>query len=273
MKQIKYIFLLSIIFFACDEINPVNDFSNDYTFLCILKSDQPTQKAYLYKAVNIVNINDVIPADAFILDAEIIMSDGIISSQLQVRENVPNTEEWLVYSDDSVFYGSILPNKKYDIQIKVNDEIIIGSTTTPGEFAINVPEDNTINLNKDTDKDYVGNTLVYKYRLSWSESANASHYVVYPTLIYENEGAYYKYYYLAYEPIYTADTFAVIDIPEVYPDASVIGYYPISARIVVVSVDKNYYEYNILKRDRAGLSSGYGVFGSTIVDSCIVDIR
>jgi hypothetical protein len=238
----------------------------------VLKNDQVIQNAFLYNVLNLERENYYnVVNEAFVYDAEIIMSDGIISSQLQVRRNVPNSENWLAYSDDSVFNGRILPNKKYDIQIKVNDEIIIGSTTTPGEFAINVPKDNTINLNKDTDKDYIGNTLVYKYRLSWSESANASHYVVYPTLIYENEGAYYKYYYLEYEPIYTADTFAVIDIPEVYPEW-VVGYYPISARIVVISVDKNYYEYNILKRDRAGLSSHYGVFGSTISDSCIVDI-
>ena len=161
MKQIKYIFLLSIIFFACDEINPVNDFSNSYTFLCVLKNDQVIQNAFLYNVLDIERENWYnVANEAFVYDAEIIMSDGTISSQLQVRENVPNTEEWLVYSDDSVFYGRILPNKKYDIQIKVNNEIITGSTATPGEFAINIPADNTINLNKDTDKDYISNLFV-----------------------------------------------------------------------------------------------------------------
>jgi hypothetical protein len=272
MKQIKYIFLLSIIFFACDEINIVNDFSNNYTFLCVLKNNQVTQNAYLYNILDMESDFSYNTFDNdFIRDAEIIMSDGTISSQMQVRVGLPNSES-ITYSDDSVFHGRILPNKKYDIQIKVNNEIITGSTTTPGEFAINIPINNTIDLN-DADKEYTGSSLIYKYRLSWGKSANSSHYVVYSTITYENEGEYYSNYYLQHEPIYTADTFAVIDIPEVHPSVWDVGYYPISARIVIISVDKNYYEYNILKRDRAGLSSQYGVFGSTISDSCIVDIR
>ena len=267
MKQIKYIFLLSIIFFACDEINPVNNFSNKYTFLCVLKNNQVIQTAYLYNVLDMESdfsyntfYND------FIRDAEIIMSDGTISSQMQYRGRLPSSES-ITYSDDSVFHGRILPNKKYDIQIKINDEIITGSTTTPGGFAIHIPINNTIDLDKDADKEYIGSSLVYKYRFSWGESANSSHYIVYLGAIYKNEsGSAYSF----YQTINTVDTFAVIDIPEVHPNAW--GHYPESAKIVVVSVDKNYYEYNILKRDRAGLNSGYGVFGSTIVDSCIVDI-
>jgi hypothetical protein len=67
----------------------------------------------------------------------------------------------------------------------------------------------------------------------------------------------------------------VFDIPAVTPDnwsGSVEGS-PESAEFIVISVDKNYYDYNILKRDRAGISSGYGVFGSTIMDSCFVYIK
>jgi hypothetical protein len=272
MRQIKYIFLLSIIFFACDEINPVNDFSNDYTFLCILKSDQPTQKAYLYKAVNIVNINDVIPADAFILDAEIIMSDGIISSQLQVRENVPNTEEWLVYSDDSVFYGSILPNKKYDIQIKVNNEFVTGSTTIPGEFTINRLSSDTI-LYQDTNDSY-------KYiPISWSASANSFQYLVYSTIKYRsNDGREME---RANKYTNTVNTFAKILFEPRYISYTYTGsswvvdteYHAYQIKFVVYALDKNYYDHVILSRDRAGLSAQYGVFGSMIADSYTIYVK
>jgi hypothetical protein len=254
MKQIKYIFLLSILFFACDEINPVNNRDN-FTFLCVLKNDQVTQRAYIYDVIDLdgTNMNS---SGAFVDYARITIWDGTISSRLRVYN--------YVYTDNSALHGRILPNKKYDVQIIIDDEIITGSTTTPGEFAINVPTNNTIALDKDAEKEYIGSSLVYKYRLSWSESANSSHYIVYSNI----RGS--RYY--INETIYTADTFVVLDIPEVSPDPWIGEGSPESAKFIVISVDKNYYDYNILKRDRAGINSGYGVFGSTIIDSCIVSI-
>ena len=260
MKQIKYIFLLSILFFACDEINPVNVRDN-FNFLCVLKNDQITQRAYLYDVLDLdgTNMNS---GGGFVDYARITISDGTISSRLRVYNHV--------YTDNSALHGRILPNKKYDVQIIIDDEIITGSTTTPGEFAINFPINDTIDLDKDAEKEYIGSSLVYKYRLSWSESANSSHYIVYSDI----RGIRGSGYYIS-QTIYTADTFAVFDIPAVTPDnwsGSVEGS-PESAKFIVISVDKNYYDYNILKRDRAGISSGYGVFGSTIMDSCFVYIK
>jgi hypothetical protein len=264
MKQIKYIFLLSILFFACDEINPVNTRDN-FTFLCVLKNDQVTQRAYIYDVIDLdgTNMNS---GGAFVDYARITISDGTISSRLRVDN--------YVYTDNSALHGRILPNKKYDVQIIIDDEIITGSTTTPGEFAINLPINNTIDIDKDADKENIGSSLIYKYRLSWSESANASHYMVFSDVIYRHEsgrtGGF-------RQTINTADTFALLNIPEIIPESyfDFTGYYPELAKFVIISVDKNYYDYNILKRDRAGISSGYGVFGSsiTIADSCFVCIK
>ena len=269
MKHIKYIFLLSIIFFACDEINPVNDFSNDYTFICVLKNDQPIQKAYLYKAMDIKG--DISPANAFIPDAEIIISDGMISSQLQVRNFESYNPE---YSDDSVFYGKILPNTKYDLQIKVNNEIVTGSTTTPGEFAINRPSNDTI-LYQDTNDGY---SYIH---INWSKSANSFQYLVYSTIKYRsNDGEEWEHVVntntantsFGFEPIYTYGTFQnpTLESPGEYVE---IKYYAYQVAFTVYAVDKNYYDYNILKRDRAGLSAQYGVFGSAIVASCNIYVK
>jgi hypothetical protein len=254
MKQIKYIFLLSIIFFACDEINLVNDFSKDYTFICVLKSDQVTQKAYLYKAIDIKG--DLGPANAFIPDAEIIISDDKISSQLQVYGSS--------YSDNSVFHGKILPNTRYDVQIKVNNEIVTGSTTTPGGFAINRQSNDTVYLYQ--------NATNVSYRdtpISWSESANSFRYVVYSTIIYRNNageeierpGGHHN------AVVDTSTTISFVTTYIVSTAGTRIEYYAYQIRFMVYALDKNYYDHVILSRDRAGLSAQYGVFGSMIVDT------
>ena len=255
-------FLLSIIFFACDEINLVNDFSKDYTFICVLKSDQVTQKAYFYKAIDIKG--DLDPANAFIPDAEIVISDGTISSQLQVYGSS--------YSDNSFFHGKILPNTKYDIQIKVNDEIITGSTTTPGEFTINRPSNDTVYLYKNANGSY--NDIP----ISWSESANSFRYVVYSTIRYRNNfgeeierpGIDH-----ANGLIDTSTAIYPFNDPMyiVYTAGTRIEYYAYQIRFVVYALDKNYYDHVILSRDRAGLSAQYGVFGSMIADSYTVYVK
>jgi hypothetical protein len=274
MKQIKYIFLLSIIFFSCDEINTTNDFSNDFVFLCLLKNDQPIQKAYLYNFVNMKDYNPdfYILNNDFIHDAEIIISDGIISSQLQVRE-LPisywsgDVNEY-TYSDDSVFYKKILPNKKYDLQLKVNNEIVTGSTITPGEFSINSLPD-TIYRTDD-----------YSYRISWTESNNSFQYLVFLNVTYKsNDG---ETSIVSLKVINTVDKFAIVGFPpitieiptdpiSIYPDYK--KYYQYSVEFIVVAVDKNYYDHIFLSRDRAGLSSQYGVFGSSITESCTAYIK
>ena len=268
MKHIKYIFLLTIIFFSCDEINMVNDFSKDYTFLCVLKSDQPTQKAYLYKAVD---INDVIPANVFILDAEIIISDGTISSQLQIRNSQTSYSNY-EYSDDSVFYEKILPNTKYDLQIKVNNEFVTGSTTTPGEFAINRLSSDTI-LYQDTNDGY--NYIP----ISWSASANSFQYLVYSTIKYKsNDGREIE---RVNKYTNTVNTFATILFEPRYISYTYTGsswvvdteYHAYQIKFVVYAADKNYYDHVIFSRDRAGLSAHYGVFGSAIADSCIAYVK
>jgi hypothetical protein len=282
MKQIKhiylifFIFLFSVIFFSCDEINNVNDPSKNYTFLCMLKNDQVIQKAYLYNALDLKeSMYSYSSNDAFVHNAEIIMSNGTISSQLKVRQfqyYPPYLMFDYIYSDDSVFRGKILPNTKYDIQIKINDEIITGSTIVPGEFSVNIPLNNTIELGKDANKEEMKNYTLYKYRLSWSKSANSASYVVFSTITYKNALGEFRDYYG--QSVNSVDTFAIMNIPENYGSLSYgTEYAADSAKFVVIAVDKNYHDYYFLSRDRAGISSHYGVFGSSIVDSCVVQIK
>jgi len=268
MKQIKYIFLLSIIFFSCDEINTVNDFNNDFVFLCLLTNDQAIQKAYLYNPRDAKREYNPYMFDwngDFIHNAEIIISDGIISSQLQVR-SLP-TNYWNVieytYSDDSIFYGKILPNKKYDLQLKVNNKIITGSTITPGEFSINSLQD-TIYPYQNIE------TGGYEYRISWTESNNSFQYSVFLNAMYKsNDGEERTY---GMSAINTADEFAIVGFPgKTFWNGK--EYYQYAAEFIVVAVDKNYYDYAFLSRDRAGLSSQYGVFGSCITKSCTAYIK
>ena len=301
MKHIKHIysifciFLFSVIFFSCDEINNVNDFSGKYTFLCVLKNDQVIQKAYIHYVTDLKqSLSHYSPNADFIHDAEITISDAVISSQLKVRHfytdsyigpDWPSRMYMYAYSDDSIFYGNILPNKKYDLQLKVNNEVITGSTVTPGDFSINTPINNTIEIDKDADKNDIKNFSIYKYRLSWSKSANSFGYVIYSTVIYKNiyglpSG--YPLYHGVEQTITSTDTFAIIDIYKPFPGIDVVLYpdgkklfmnYPDSAKFVVIAVDKNYHDYFFLSRDRAGISSQYGVFGSSIADSCVVQIK
>ena len=262
MKQIKYIFLLSIIFFACDEINPVNDISNDYNFLCVIKNDQAIQKAYLYKSINIEET--LISNATFIHDAEIIVSNGTIFSQLQVREFQVHYSTLLeyTYSDDSFFQGKILPNTRYDVQIKINNEIVTGSTTTPGEFTINRPSNDTLYL-------YQGVYDYYYIPVSWNKSTNSFQYLVYSIITYKsNDGKEMEDSWFGN----TADTSTTVSFQRMSISQEGIQYHAYQVKFIVYAIDKNYYDHAFLSRDRAGLSAQYGVFGSTIVDSCIVDI-
>ena len=262
MRYIKYILLLSIIFFSCDEINNVSDFSNDFTFICVLKNDQIVQRAYLYKSIGIKDF--LSPNSAFIPNAEITLSDGTLSSQLQV-----SAPEYM-YSDDSVFYGNILPNKKYDIQVKVNNEIVTGSTTAPGEFSINLSQNDTIYPYRDTDRYPSFYDRYHSYQFSWTESANSFQYLVFAVLTYRSNDGNEREFYTS--TIYTTDTVATIDFPS-HTSFNGKEHYNYLIRFIVVSIDKNYYDHLLLSRDRAGLSSQYGVFGSSIIESCVAYVK
>jgi hypothetical protein len=272
MKQIKYIFLLSIIFFSCDEINTTSDFNNGSVFLCLLKNDQPIQKAYLYNVVDVKSYLAQIGRlwfdwnNDFIHDAEIIISDGIISSQLQVREFKPNYSSFseYTYSDDSIFYGKVLPNKKYDLQLKVNNEIVTGSTITPGEFSISMSDTIYPYQNTGTGTD--------NYRISWTKSNNSFQYLVFVNVGYKsNDGETVSHF--INKDINTVDTFAIVTFPARTISRDGKEYHQYSVEFIVVAVDKNYYDHIFLSRDRAGLSSQYGVFGSSITESCTAYIK
>jgi len=168
------------------------------------------------------------------------------------------------YSDDSLFYGKILPNKKYDLQLKVNNKIITGSTITPGEFSINSLSD-TIYPYKNTETDG------YEYRISWIESNNSFQYLVFLNVTYKsNNGEEIVY---QYADINTVDTFAIVGFPRKTNSWNGKEYQQYLAEFIVVAVDKNYYDHFFLSRDRAGLSSHYGVFGSCITRSYTAYIK
>ncbi len=231
MKQIFLILLIFTVFIKCDDVTKQEKFKKEVVVNFVLYADSLKQKALLSYTQKIDEgmtsnqfINNIAPIDYAEFYINNIKLQNISTDSLKNNNkcysNFPLiTECFNYFTEDS---NAILQDKN-NLQIKVDNKIITGTTIIPGNFSIK---------------------LNHK-KLSWSSSSDAFIYRISATAINED----------LVQPFEetTFDTTITLNIKDFKPD---------TYKITVEALDKNLFNFLIKENFHAGLQNAFGVFGS-----------
>jgi len=246
MRTNKYI--IPVIFLAllvsCSLNNEVGIAENNNSVIFNIVSNRDKQKLYLYHTANVNERIDrrEISGEGygkfFIKDANIVLRNSSFTySDFLLEEDSTYSEKGFCYANSSSL--NILPNQKYSLEINFNDETVFGETTTPGNYEIISPKNNTI-IKATGDENNVA------LDISWNNSNNAKGYII--TIIEK------KMYGNRYSFI-TSDTTYNIKANMSW------GNY----RLEILAYDENFHKYIVEEYNRSGLENAYGYFGSSVM--------
>jgi hypothetical protein len=242
-----------IIFGSCDYLNSPSEIQYDNTVLFNLSVNEEKQEIYIYHTIN-QSIEDTLSGHIRLKDIFVHNAEITIYSISDIYGNFIIEEAPVKYNYSKGFFYSnnheinLTPNTQYSLEIKLENDLISGETTTPGSFDILEPKHNsTITLNS-SDRELLIWWTVSNYAMGYLCEIIHEHTVTYPDSSLKSFTNNYNF--------YSRDTLLNFS-------GLRLGTYTID----VYAIDENY--YNHLKEDlnSSGLKGAYGYFGSSIKKS------
>lgn len=256
INLLKYILiaLTMILTLGCDSPNLPNRIEYKHNVLINLTVNESNQEFYIY---NTFEYSDrsiegyyIEIRDLFVNNASISINTNDFSFNNFVIREAPTK---LNYYSKGFYYTNaqellLFPNREYFLEIVIDNKIISGKTTTPGDFAILEPKDNTIIQHTSINGDFI---------VKWSQSKSAYGYIC--KIFQEGELIFPDSTYNSYSKDYTKyskDTLLVLQ-----------NLKPGTTEINIFAFDENYYNHTFGEVLSVGIEGAYGYFGSSVKKS------
>ncbi len=258
-------FISTLTFFSCEDINNV-DTVYPNSILCRIEANKDLQECYIYKTASPDEFESLlkddepnhVSGDFFEYDALITLHENTTTSSFIFTKDtsyftnifynhITNTMDTVVSSYIKQYYKNMTvaePKQRYRINVKTTGEEMVGETTIPGDFEIITP----VQKQKFTRKD-----SRIEVPLRWTASENTKGYEGVITFFtpspYDRKFSYY---------------FDTQDLSFTF--SQTLSYYGIidSCIITISAYDNNYYNFKERKTQNAGITNGYGYFGSAV---------
>lgn len=249
--------LTTILTLGCDSPNYPNRIEYKNNVLLNLIVNENNQEFYIYNTVDYVDRNDstkyVKLGDIFVKNANINIHTNNYSFNNFVIKEAPtklNYSKGFYYTNNKEL--SLQSNTQYFLEIAIENETIYGTTTSPGDFNILEPKDNSI-TQRNSNRDIV---------IKWSKSKSAYGYICKifqegSIILPDSSNYHFKNEYT----IYSKDTLLVQKLTT--------G----STEINVFAFDENYYNHTFGEMPSVGLDGAYGYFGSSVKKSVNITVE
>ena len=261
-NKLLLLLLLIILFqFSCDSV--INSHPNDQKIstICILRPHLENQRVFIYETTKSIpdslssNFGAKSAAQYFLKTAQVKILYRNSSLPLHLQKDTFRTKEIRYFTNQNL---KINKGNKYFIEIKYDSRKISGQTYIPEQINITYPNDSTF--------------LKTKFlNIKWDRTTNAKNYIIKtkpPSLLVNNmtdtmkfNGPTYKTSALEKEIDLSKITSLNIDLSNYKFLNDTLRY-----QIKVMAIDTNLYKH-FKGAKRAGLDTGYGVFGSAVMDS------
>jgi hypothetical protein len=253
INLLKYVLaaITTILTLGCDSPNLPNRIEYKHNALINLTVNESNQEFYIYNTFDYSDRNSegkyIELRDLFVNNASISINTNDFSFNNFVIKEAPIKFNYyskgFYYTNDQELL--LLPNKKYFLEIVIDNEIIYGTTTTPGDFDILEPKDNSIIKETSINGDFI---------VKWSQSKSAFGYIC--KIFQEGELIFPDSSYYSYSKDYTKyskDTLFVLQKLK-----------PGTTEINIFAFDENYYNHTFGENLSVGVDGAYGYFGSSV---------
>lgn len=240
-----------ILTLGCDSPNLPNRIEYKHNVLINLTVNESNQEFYIYNTFEYSDRNNeghyIEIRDLFVNNASISINTNDFSFNNFVIREAPTKlgiySKGFFYTNDQELL--LFPNREYFLEIVIDNRIIYGTTTTPGDFDILEPKDNSIIQYTSINGDFI---------VKWSQSKSAYGYIC--KIFQEDELIFPDSSYLIYSrdySKYSKDTLFVLQ-----------NLRPGTTEISIFAFDENYYNHTFGKTLSVGLEGAYGYFGSSV---------
>ncbi len=254
----KYLFfgffiIYSLFINSCKNLLDPGQPGKKYSLLCNLTLNNKEQKLYLY---NIVSLNENAYPLFLLQDYDKYFAENAV---ININLEGQTLNNFLLKRDTNNvrYYGcdnlKLKPGEKYNLEVRIGNQLINGSTTIPEDFQIISPTENQniyfSNYEFTIDIKWKGNKTIYGYIL----------FITYP-------------FYLTGTNSYHTSYFnkVVFDSSYEFKDT----YLPSDkVTINLLGFDKNYYEHIFKGKESSGIKGAYGYFGSSILKTVKVIVK
>jgi len=249
--------LLGILsFISCDSPSEP-EFHNEISVSCILRPYLHYQRVYVYYTTDQIN-EDIVKDSLFVRNAKVTISNVRQTVRFSYhRMNDYQKTKVFIDKDEKLI---VIPGERYQLHIETDIGEVNGETLVPSEFHIVEPADSQVVRNRNITIKWTGvkNSFWYFGNILSPAIQQIGYSSVYRKIV-------------TFNTCYTS----ISSTLSKYSEMEHLYYVGDSTRytIKIIGVDKNVKNNIIDKIDCCGLDSGYGIFGSAIIDSINVLLR